>query len=417
LRANSGAYLYKKRLALGENFCCAGGVWSGEFDAVERGLTEPQARGYRLASSLLDPNHLPMAPENGRNVFLLSLSDKAAGGNGDHEAFRGALVDVLFNDEARERQNSPVAKELLAKLVEDYKEMGHTAEFFSDNNDRGFKDFLLRYLHYVIFELDPNDMEIVMALNKLHYDSSSAGYFLAVAGNLFQFLRFRDWPQQFMDVAKIYANSPAMANFTSNDPNYNMITKHDLSMAALAMMSLAGMVGPLTHGLIATGFREFNNYEGQETHKIDVTKVWDQLDLENRDEVKRYLFECGRLRTPVSNSHRLATEDFTIKIRGKNRTFPKGTTIFIPIMFAMVDEGFWGKTTFQFDHNREKLCPYSMIFHSVGDRSAGRICPGRGIAVEMLVDVLIELGKVRDAGGINKSSPDKASSLHQAKVQ
>jgi cytochrome P450 len=103
-------------------------------------------------------------------------------------------------------------------------------------------------------------------------------------------------------------------------------------MAALAMMSLAGMVGPLTHGLIATGFREFNNYEGQETHKIDVTKVWDQLDLENRDEVKRYLFECGRLRTPVSNSHRLATEDFTIKIRGKNRTFPKGTTIFIPIM-------------------------------------------------------------------------------------
>jgi hypothetical protein len=69
----------------------------------------------------------------------------------------------------------------------------------------------------------------------------------------------------------------------------------------------------------------------------------------------------------------------------------------------MVDEGFWGKTTFQFDHNREKLCPYSMIFHSVGDRSAGRICPGRDIAVEMLVDVLIELGKVRDTGK-NKSS-------------
>ncbi len=123
--------------------------------------------------------------------------------------------------------------------------------------------------------------------------------------------------------------------------------------------------------------------------------------------MKRYLFECGRLRAAVSSSHPVTTEDFTVKIRGKAQTFPKGTTIFIPVLFGGIDEAFWGPTTFEFDHNRKNLCPYAMMFQSVGDRSAGRICPGREIAVEMLVDVLINLGKVRSTWGKNGNNYSK----------
>jgi hypothetical protein len=36
-----------------------------------------------------------------------------------------------------------------------------------------------------------------------------------------------------------------------------------------------------------------------------------------------------------------------------------------------------------------------MGFNSVGDRSAGRICPGKNIALDMLVDIIITVGKVR----------------------
>jgi hypothetical protein len=36
-----------------------------------------------------------------------------------------------------------------------------------------------------------------------------------------------------------------------------------------------------------------------------------------------------------------------------------------------------------------------MGFHSVGERSAGRICPGKDIALDMLVDVLRVVGKTR----------------------
>eukprot|EP00527_Entomoneis_sp_CCMP2396_P007973 CAMPEP_0198151442 /NCGR_PEP_ID=MMETSP1443-20131203/55551_1 /TAXON_ID=186043 /ORGANISM="Entomoneis sp., Strain CCMP2396" /LENGTH=405 /DNA_ID=CAMNT_0043817097 /DNA_START=250 /DNA_END=1467 /DNA_ORIENTATION=+ len=403
--ANQVPYLYRKLKANGGDFCCAGGVWLSDFDDIAQALTEPQARSYRLASSLIDPKHIPMIPEHGRNVFLLSLSDKDAGGNGDHEAFRAAMDDFVFNDQiTMERQNNTaICDVLFSKLASDYLEMGHSDTFFHKDNDRGWKDFLLRYLHYVVFGLDPTDDKIMKPLDKLHNDSASAAYYLKHVGNALQCCAFRKWPERFTAAGDIYAKSPALKDFTTQ-AKYNQITNHELSMALLAIMSLAGMVGPHTLGVICLGQRPFNDYAGHDTKDIDVTKIWDALDLDNREEVKNYIFECGRLRTPVSNTHKIATAEFTTKIRGKNVTFPKGTTIFIPMQLAMINEAFWGPTTFKFDHNREKLCPFSMMFHSVGDKSNGRLCPGRGIAMRMLTDVLITLGKVR------RSHPEKFQS-------
>ena len=44
---------------------------------------------------------------------------------------------------------------------------------------------------------------------------------------------------------------------------------------------------------------------------------------------------------------------------------------------------------------RENLCPYHMGFHSVGERHAGRSCPGKDLALEMLIDVIVTVGQVR----------------------
>jgi hypothetical protein len=62
---------------------------------------------------------------------------------------------------------------------------------------------------------------------------------------------------------------------------------------------------------------------------------------------------------------------------------------------AMLSEKFWGKDTYEHNHKRENLCPYSMVFHSVGGRSHGRICPGKTLALTMLTDALVVCGKVR----------------------
>jgi hypothetical protein len=68
---------------------------------------------------------------------------------------------------------------------------------------------------------------------------------------------------------------------------------------------------------------------------------------------------------------------------------------------GLLDSDFWGSTAYEFDAKRENLCPYHMGFHSVGDRSAGRICPGKDIALDMLIDVISTVGKVRRDAAAN----------------
>ncbi|MEA5625669.1 hypothetical protein [Nostoc sp. UHCC 0251] len=67
----------------------------------------------------------------------------------------------------------------------------------------------------------------------------------------------------------------------------------------------------------------------------------------------------------------------------------------IPMILGLLDESFWGSTAYEFNAKRENLCPYHMGFHSVGDRSAGRIYPGKDIAINMLVYVITTVGRVR----------------------
>ena len=399
--ANRSTYLDTKRLLLGPNFCCAGMVVLGEFEAVETALTSPQARTWRLAPSLLAPTHLPNQDVGGRNVFLLALSDQAAGGNGDHEAFRQCMQDYFMGEAALARQRDATAQQLLDHLAADYRQMPHGpgGRFFTDNQ-QGFKRFMVRYLHYVLFGLDPEDEETMALLTDLHYTRRGTLYYYALVGTVLRTLNLlgaKTWPPLIEQVATLYEQSPALSDFQEKQPQYNGMTRRELAKLMTAMMSIAGLQGPLGFAYTAMGYWPFPTYEGHPTAAIDPTQYWDQLDLEDRDAVKLYLLECARLRPPVNASHRVATEPFTVKIAGRERTFPAGTQVIIPMILGLLNEAFWGPTTYAFNAQRENLCPYHMAFHSVGDRHAGRICPGRDIALTMLVDVLITIGKVRRA--------------------
>ena len=389
-------YLDRKRQALGLNFCCAGAVVLGDFPTLEKTLTSPQARTWRLGTIKLSKDHGAVIDDGGRNVFLLSLSDEAAGGK-DHAAFRKCMNDYLINDIAIARQRDPIAQRLIEKLAADYIDMPHeTGEAFFNDDQRGWMDFMVRYLHYVLFGINPESDEIAILTN-LHYTKQGTFHYFA-GSSILERLNVADFgevPELIEQVATIYENSPALANFGENNPEYNNMTRRELAKLMVSVMSIAGLQGPLHLGRTAMGYQLLPAYKGRKTHEINILSHWDSIDLDNREAIKLFLLECGRLFMPVTTSHRVATEPFTVNLAGKERTFPTGTKILIPMILGMLSEDFWGSTAYRFNPQRENLCPFHMGFNSVGDRSAGRICPGKGIALEMLIDVISTVGKAR----------------------
>ncbi|WP_238568958.1 cytochrome P450 [Xenococcus sp. PCC 7305] len=393
---NNPVYLDGKRQALGLNFCCAGEVVLGEFPTLETTLTSPQARTWRLGTTMLSKDHAAVIDDGGRNVFLISLSDSAAGGQ-DHSAFRKCMNDYLINDAAIARQQDPTAQKLLENLATDYLEMPHSVgEAFFTDDQKGWMVFMVRYLHYVLFGIDPEKEEIAILTN-LHYTKKGTLHYFAGSSILekLKIAGFGELPELIEQVADIYENSPALANFSDNNPEYNNMTRRELAKLMVSVMSIAGLQGPLHLGRTAMGYQPLPAYQGRQTNKIDVTAHWDSLDLDDREAIKLFLLECGRLFMPVSASHRVATEPFTVNIAGKERTFPTGTKILIPMLLGMLSEDFWGTSAYSFNPQRENLCPFHMGFNSVGDRTAGRICPGKAVALEMLIDVISTVGKAR----------------------
>lgn len=399
LAANEPTYLNQKRRIFGPNFCCAGQVVMGDFETLEAALTSPQARTWRLGTSVLDATHAPDQDVGGRNVFLLALSDEMAGGNGDHEAFRQCLQDYLLNETASARQQDHISRRLLEQLAADYQRMPHGigGSFFTDEK-QGLMQFMIRYLHYVIFGLDPDHEASMNLLTDLHYTRLSPTHYMAGIGNLLQQLNLKDHADLsdlIEQAATVYENSPALANFQDGQPAYHHMTRRELAKLMTSIMGIAALQGPLHMAYTAMGFRTLPDYSDQQTNQVDPTQHWDQLNLDDRDSVYLFLLECARLWAPVSATHRVATEPFTVTLAGKEETFPAGTKILIPMSLGLLDEGFWGATTYELNPQRENLCPYHMGFHSVGDRSAGRICPGKDLAMNMLVDILTTVGKVR----------------------
>ena len=285
-----------------------------------------------------------------------------------------------------------------SKHFEDYQSLYRDQnQAFFVNDQTGWMAFLVKYLHYVIFGLDPNDQTIISCLTELYYTSNGTTYYFTVVGEIVNFinrLKGRNLADLIEKAATIYEQSPALSAFIQSE-EYQGMTRRELAKLTTAIMSIAALQGPLNLGYTAMGYRPLPAYPGQKTAEITVTDYWDRLDFSDRPAIQRYLLECARLWAPVSATHHVATEPFSASIAGKEARFPEGTKILIPMILGLLDEQFWGETTYAFNAERENLCPFHMGFNSVGDLSAGRICPGKDIAMEMLTDVLIAVGEMR----------------------
>jgi len=399
--ANDPVYLVEQRKRLGDIFVCAGQLVLADHRFVEAALTSPQARARQLGSVMLAKEKMPALDIGEREALLIVLSQKEAGGNGDWEAFRAAFEKYLFSNKTLARQQDAIAKAMLDELAEAYTTMPHTRgfrwmggvfstgeNFFTDRP--GLQGFLNRYLHYVLMGLDPHDNETMTKLYDLHYGTTAAVHYFD--------LPFPSDPSSpaIDEAQKIYEKAPFMDDFEST-ADINNMTRSEFARAAVALMSIAGLQGPLHAARTSLGYNPLPWYLDWDLLNLDLAEIWDKLDLTDRGALRSYFMECIRLNPPVSASHHVATKQVTVTMAGERYTFPKGTQMAIAMNIGSVDPDIWGSTAMKFEAARPGLEEKLMAFHSVGTQSAGRICPAREVTLNMMTDVLAVVGAARRA--------------------
>lgn len=388
-------YLSWKRMAFGENFIAAGQVVLGEWDEVVKAITSPQARTCRLGTTLLDDRHLPteklvFGPD--RDLFVLALSQKGAGGDGTYETLRSTIDrHIIMSPDVWKRRDDVIARKLMDQLAEDYDTMKEKDFFYGGRKDHGFECFMIKYIHYCLFGLNPFDTKSMGILQDFYFTNTATLWYMRTVGSILNIKGKFTLSKLLRQVINIYVNSSALAAFPDNEK----ISRFELAHAITPIMAIAALVGPghlMRSAMGADPLPEYKDKPG--TSKIDVKDIWAKINLKDDAEVDRFIYEVGRLWNPVGHTHRTATEEFTVKVLGKERTFPEGTVISIPINMCMSNTNIWGSTTFEFDHNRKDLIEKSMIFHSVGNKNAGRMCPGKSFAMKMMREVIQRCGEV-----------------------
>jgi len=327
---------------------------------------------------------------NSRNVFLLSLTDAAAGGSGEHEAFRKAFIDyMLGNADVEARRLDSTSASLLDELASDY---ANSSSTFFDSTTSGLFDFINRYLHYVMFGIDPADAVSHATLVEFFSGEAPIGHYFWPHG---YFLGQHDVIDK---VAALYMASPAFSDFVANDPAYFSMTSRELAALAASIMRIAGVQGFYQTSKIVLGSFKFPLYPGA-AEGFDQRTVWDVLDLSDTQQLQQYIMECTRLDAPVSVAHHVAPAEFTVNIDGSSYTYPRGTKIAIPIGLGNTDKKFWGDSAYSFNSSRPELMSNIMSFNSRGDSHAGRECPAKVLVMQTLTAMLQRLGAVRRASG------------------
>lgn len=320
-----------------------GEVCLSGFSDVAHAITTPQARTFRLGRTPHAPRRMPKGV-NGRNIWMLSLSQKGAGGDGTHEALRKSMEDHVIGADALKRQKDSVAQFIVHQLLVDYKattrvigkknkKIVTNAKFYTDN----WLVFWTKYMHYCLFGINPLDETKISVMRNFFYNRNrplAVLYHAMLIGPLVGLLK-QALPRALRTLQKSTRNhrhSPRSSKHRKKSNSKAWVGKGHGPSYGQRRYSWTDDSCRYCFGISTPSEHQF-----AKNKKIDVTKVWDtKIDLNSKTDVEQYIYECGRLAQPVSATHRVATEPFTVKIGGRDRTFPTG--------LSMVNEDFWGDT-------------------------------------------------------------------------
>eukprot|EP00930_Biecheleria_cincta_P055086 TRINITY_DN41454_c0_g1_i1.p1 TRINITY_DN41454_c0_g1~~TRINITY_DN41454_c0_g1_i1.p1 ORF type:complete len:532 (-),score=97.40 TRINITY_DN41454_c0_g1_i1:64-1611(-) len=411
LFACNPAYLDALKKSNGENFVSAGQVVISSYDVTRRTLLAPQARSSQLGTQPLISAHFPDLDIGGRNLFLLSLSDKEAAGDGSHDGFKAAMRNQFFVQENLDRLKDETSKELLTTLKADYKAMPHgKMESFFFDPKQGLLRYLVKMLHHVMLGMDISDEAMIDKLMEWYAGDKPIAYYIQPFGQA-----LGSYGSLTHEIAKIYEDTPAIKTLPLNDERYFNMTRAELATAVTQVFRIAGVTGTLQLAQTVLGGRDFPSYVNQPaTTADDVLAIWDSLDLGDRGVIQSFILEAGRLYPPVTTTSHIALEEFEVEFKGRGKQkFPKGTKKLTTLGLAMLDPEKW-PDPYKLDVSRSQ--DENMNFNSVGVQTYSRMCPGRELVLELLTDVLQEIGQLRradqpSAQEAQPSTQDKSAEL------
>ena len=302
------------------------------------------------------------------------------------------------------READEMSQRLFEQCAEDFMKQDTGFDFYK-GADGGNQEFWTKYLNHVLFGLDIEDKEVMTTLNAFYAGQSSLMHYLDPMGHLFS------QHEKIAKVADLYEKSPAFSNFEAGrgkwgkakarpcfhlgesqrsqvKPEYNNMTAKELALLMSSIIRIAGVQGSRMFTWLCTSGVQHGNL------LIDARTVWDSLDLEDEDEVLRYILEVARLSPPVTISHRVATEPFSCDIAGRTYSFPKGTKVGIPFFLANIDPVVWGADALDFNHKLQGLKENHTGFNAVNGLGP-RECPGKDLVLRSMVRLLQVIGKKR----------------------
>lgn len=229
----SEPYLDHKRNRFGKNFACAGGLWMSDMVEVKKNLVEPQARIFKIGGMDLRKSKCP-------KKFLLALSQSAAGGNGDWEACRAVVNEVIFDESCKKRGEDEISKKLIDDFAQEYKvalNSKRRVDKLFQSSDSGLKKFIAKYIHYVVLGIDPSNEEQMKAIEYFYFELDPLMYYINIMSQMVTTgTKGAKYKKALSKVAKIYEESPAISALNEKEERYKGMTKVELSLLIVSMM-------------------------------------------------------------------------------------------------------------------------------------------------------------------------------------
>jgi len=363
-------FLTRRSDLFGPNYAALGRLIVGEYAKCAELIQSPQKRDYYLGRAKLMPRKMP-------KNFILFLSDSDAGGSDVHSVIHQHLWETLIPP-AFDRLSDPVFQAYLSNAASNIKARGdkiHSSEMNSIVNN-----MTIKYVFHSMFGIVLTD-EQIKKVETLFFGVNPMSSAIIGAAKPFGFLFgcFQCKRRRLFDsMTKAVYDSPAMHNYVPSADNGNM-TRVEHAELLLALAGIAGCVGSsnLCKNVISQIPKDY------------------PIDLGNKMDVALAVLEAARIKSPVNNVNSILTIDLTLKVNGKEFTFPPGTHVAACIGLASCDSSEFQDPK-KFNPKRENLMKSTLNFNHVGFSPLGagkRQCPGRNIAMKVGGDLLIELRK------------------------